>query len=145
MNTAIINDLFPTPITEDLLMKISGCNYISSLDCSSGFFQIPIKEEDRWKTAFRGPDGHYEWNVPHFGLKTASAVFQRVMKQLLHKHSKYADVFIDDASVFSMTWKEHIKHLEAVLGEYLKVGMTLKMSKCVFAKSHVRYLVHVIG
>ncbi|CAF4314651.1 unnamed protein product, partial [Rotaria magnacalcarata] len=29
----------------------------------SGFWQVPIKEEDKHKTAFITPDGLYEWNV----------------------------------------------------------------------------------
>ena len=37
----------------------------------SGFQQIQISENDRYKTAFTTPFGHYEWNVMPFGLKNA--------------------------------------------------------------------------
>ena len=48
----------------------------------SGFWQIPIDEKDRYKTAFTVPFGHYEWNVMHFGLKNAPSEFQNIMNDI---------------------------------------------------------------
>ena len=37
----------------------------------SRFWQIHIKECNRYKTAFTVPFGQYEWNVMPFGMKNA--------------------------------------------------------------------------
>ena len=41
----------------------------------SSFWQIKIKEEDRYKTVFVAPFGQYEWNVMPFGLKMRQVNF----------------------------------------------------------------------
>ena len=47
--------------------------------------------------------------------------------------------------MFSYEWKEHLKHLDAVLTAYEEAGMTLKLRKCQFAKPQIKYLGHYIG
>ena len=43
--------------------------FFSKFDIKSGFWQIQIKEEDKYKVAFIVSFGHYEWNIIPFGLK----------------------------------------------------------------------------
>ena len=58
--------------------------YFISLDLISGYWQIPIKEEDREKTAFAsGLRGLFQFNVMPFGLANAPATFQRLMNLVL--------------------------------------------------------------
>ncbi|RWR98528.1 Retrovirus-related Pol polyprotein from transposon-like protein, partial [Dinothrombium tinctorium] len=47
---------------DDTLDKLSGAKYFTSIDLASGYFQVEIAEEDKEKTAFVTPDGHYEFN-----------------------------------------------------------------------------------
>ena len=51
----------------------------------SGFWQIQIQEEDKYKTAFTVPFGHYEWNVIPFGLKNAPSEFKNIMNDIIGK------------------------------------------------------------
>jgi hypothetical protein len=145
VNSGTINDSFPTPITDELVMKISGANFISTLDNTSGYWQIPIREEDCYKTAFISSKGLFEWVVLPFGLKTASAMYCRVMNDLLAPHNAYSDAFIDDSAIYSENWRKHLIHLEAVLQSFQDVGMTLRLSKCKFGKGSVKYIGHRIG
>ena len=54
----------------------------------SEFWQVQIKEEDRYKIAFVVPFGHYEWNVMPFGLKNAPFEFQNIMNDIFNPHLK---------------------------------------------------------
>lgn len=61
----------------------------------SGFWQIQIHENDKYKTAFITPFGQYEWNVMLFGLKNAPSKFQ-IMNDILGPLSKYFIVYIKE-------------------------------------------------
>ena len=145
VNSGTIDNAYPTPFPEELLLKISRARYITSLDCVSGYFQIPMRPSDTHKTAFITDKGLYEWLVMPFGVKTASSTFQKVMNDILFPHSDYANAYIDDTAVHSLSWSDHLLHLEGVLQAFLDVGMTLKLSKCHFAKPQVSFIGHIVG
>ena len=145
VNSGTINDAYPMPRAEDLLNRVSNARYISSLDCSSGYWQIPMRTSDIPKTAFITHNGLYEWLVMPFGLKTASNSFQRVMDELLREHMSYSGAYIDDTAVFSMVWSDHLEHLDKVLTSFAAVGLTLKLSKCKFGLAKVKFIGHYIG
>ena len=145
INSGTIGSAYPTPCPEELLLQVSQANFITTLDCASGYWQIPMRTEDIHKTAFKTHKGLFEWLVMPFGLKTASNTFQKVMNDLLYPHSDYANAYIDDTAVHSFSWEDHLMHLERVFQAFLDVGMTLKLSKSHFAKPKVNYIGHVVG
>ena len=53
--------------------------------------------------------------------------------------------FVDDLSVCSCYWTQHMSHLRAFLTEIRKSGLTLNVKKCSFAKPEVKFVGHVIG
>jgi hypothetical protein len=78
-----------------------------SLECQSGFWQVPINEEHRERTRFTVPSGHYEFTHLKFG-RSNSPNFQRLMDNVLRiLISTYCSVFINDLIVFSNTAEEH--------------------------------------
>ncbi|KAG1385375.1 hypothetical protein G6F59_017438 [Rhizopus arrhizus] len=68
---------------DDLIDKLSGAQWFSSIDLKSGYWQIPVAEQDKCKTAFTTPSGLYEYNGMPFGLTNAPATFARFMAQIL--------------------------------------------------------------
>jgi len=55
-------DPYPLPVFEDTTSTIFGSRYFSFLDCYSGFWQVPIKEEHKERTGFTVQQAHYEFN-----------------------------------------------------------------------------------
>ena len=86
----------------------------SCLDMKQGFWQIPIREEDKEKTAFGTDAGIFEHNRMSFGLTGSPAVFQNCMNAVLGDVRHFALAFVDDIVVFSETFEEHMTHLEEV-------------------------------
>ena len=67
----------------------------------SRFWQIKIKEEDKYKTALTVPFVYYEWNVMPFGLKNESSEFQIIMNDIFNYYTRSSIVNIDDVLIFS--------------------------------------------
>ena len=64
-----------------------------------------MAEEDIHKTTFRclGHLGLFEWVVMTFGLKSATATYQRAMNYIFHELiGKIVEIYIDDVVVKSM-------------------------------------------
>ena len=57
-NAATKFDSYPLPVFEETTSTIFGSRYFSVLDCYSGFWQVPIKEEHKERTGFTVQQGH---------------------------------------------------------------------------------------
>jgi hypothetical protein len=132
------------PRVDEILDKLGGARFFSTLDLASGYWQVPLREEDIPKTAFTVGPNHYEFTVMPFGLTNAPATFQRMMTKLLHGISGCL-VFIDDIIFFADTWEEHQKILEEVLRRIKASGLKLKATKCQFGRESVQFLGHIVS
>ena len=64
-----------------------------------------------------------------FGLNNAPATFQRTIDSVLHGQEKHSSAYIDDISIFSMRWEDHLTYIQAVL-EALRInGIDCKTTK----------------
>ena len=79
LNAVSIVDAYPMPRIEDLIDYIGQAKFISTLDLTKGYWQVPVVEEDRGKTAFTTPFGLFQFRRMPFGLQGAPATFQRMM------------------------------------------------------------------
>ena len=112
LNAVTVKNGHALPRIDDLLDKLQGAKYFTSMDLLQGFYQLPLLDSDKPKTAFKTTFGHYQFRVVSMGLSNSPSVFQRVMNQIFAKQlNKYCLVYIDDILVFSKTPEEHLMHL----------------------------------
>jgi len=136
----------PFPLIKDLMEKTRNCKFFSTFDINSAFWSIPLRIEDRRKTAFVTQEGHFQWTCLPFGLKTSPAIFQRILSNIIRRHqlSEFTVNYIDDILIFSKSFSEHIIHLTKLLETIMKEGFRVKFTKCKFAANSVKYLGHII-
>jgi hypothetical protein len=79
LNSITVKNRCTIPCIDNLLDAVAGSAYFTSLDLTLGYHQILISEENRPKTAFRTPFGHFHFEVLIEGLTNAPATFQTVM------------------------------------------------------------------
>jgi hypothetical protein len=146
LNEVSVGDSFPLPNIQDILDKIGKARYFTALDCYSGFHQIPIRREDRSKTAFSTPTGHFEYLRMPFGLKAAPATFQRMMNCVLRDSiGDRCFVYIDDVLILGETLAEHHAKLRDVFEQFRKFNIKVEPDKCEFLRPELTYLGHVIS
>ncbi|GBG81666.1 hypothetical protein CBR_g32661 [Chara braunii] len=76
LNAQTFRNTGSLPRIDDLLERMGSAKFFSKLDLKSGYHQPEIRQEDRYKTAFKTRYGHFEWLVMSFGLTNAPATFQ---------------------------------------------------------------------
>jgi hypothetical protein len=132
-------------MVEESTATLLGSRYFTVLDCQSGFWQVPIREDHRERTGFTVPSGHYAFNRLPFGLTNSPANFQRMMdivlKDLIDEECL---IYIDDVVVFSSTAEEHAARLENVLARFNQANLQLHPGKCAIAQPRVNYLGYVL-
>ncbi|GFY31184.1 retrovirus-related Pol polyprotein from transposon 297 [Trichonephila clavipes] len=103
-------EFFPLPNMEEIVEKVSAAPYVTVMDLSKGYFQIPLTPRAQRYAAFATPFG---------------------------TNPQENDV--------RFRWKDHVKHIDIVLGRLRKAGLKVKPSKCKFAQEEVLFLEHRIG
>ena len=146
LNKVTKRDNYPLPRIDDMLETLSGCQWFSSLDLASGFWQVELDPKDREKSTFITRFGTYEFTVMPFGLCNAPATFQRLMDTVLRDILwQFVVVYIDDINVGSKTFDEHLRHLDQVFHRLEQAGLKLSPEKCFFFKEEIPFLGHVVS
>jgi hypothetical protein len=82
------DDKFSLPKIENLFIHLSKAKVFSKFDLKSGFWQLGISPEDRYKTVFCIPNCQYQWIVMPFGLKVTPSIFQKTMAKIFASIAK---------------------------------------------------------
>jgi transposase InsO family protein len=145
LNEKTIDDKYPIPNISDVLDKLGKCQYFTTLDLASGFYQVEMNPSDIAKTAFNVEHGHFEFLRMPMGLKNSPSTFQRVMDSVLKGlQNVICLVYLDDIIVFSTSLQEHMINLEKVFQRLRESNFKIQLDKSEFLKLETAYLGHVI-
>ena len=146
LNSVSIKDAYPLPLIEECIDALTGVEWFCALDMNSGYWQIPIAEEDRPKTAFITKYGLFQFLRMPFGLVNAPASFQRAMHVVLAGLIWEAViVYLDDINVLGRTFEETLGNLKQVLERFRVYGLKLKPRKCALFRREVVFLGRLVN
>lgn len=143
LNDVTIPDRYPIPRLEDFQHILHGKQVFSKIDLFKAYYQIPIAEEDKKKTAVITPFGLYEFNVMSFGLRNAPSTFQRFINEVF-QGLDFLFPYLDDILIASESLEEHRNHLKLVFDRLNKYGLRINISKSVFGEGQLEFLGHQI-
>ena len=116
LNAMTVLDTYSIPRMDECLDSLGEANVFATLDCNSGYCQIPVAEEDRLKTTFTRHAGTFQFNRMPFGLMNAPATFQRMLDILLSGYRwKSCLIYFDDIIIFSKDHETHLKDVDVIL------------------------------
>jgi hypothetical protein len=93
-------EYYPMKTVEDVLTRLPGAKIFSTLDATSGFWQIPLDEESSFLTCFNTLFlDDIGFNALPFGIKSAPEIYQRVMEELFDD-IEGCEVIADDIIVW---------------------------------------------
>ena len=146
LNAVTQFDTYPLQVFEEIVATLHGTKYFSVIDCYSGLWQVKIAEEDKLKTAFSVPSGHYNFLRLPYSLSKWPASFQRLIDIVLRDLvDREYFVFIDDLIVYGKNIEEHASRLGHVLERFDRANLQLQPSMCVFAQPQLEYLGYVVS
>ncbi|CAG2215885.1 unnamed protein product [Mytilus edulis] len=139
---------YSIPDLQDLTESFSDRKpvFLTSIDLSSGFFQLPISMESQRYTAFNTCFGSYKFLRLPMGLSSAPASMQLLMDKVLKGLTfRSCLCYLDDILIVSETFEDHIGDLNEVFNRLATAGLKLGPKKCSFAQSSCVFLGHLIS
>ena len=127
-----------------MINKLGKARYITQVDLSKGFWQIPVEELDRHFLAFKTDRGLMQFCKMPFGYVNSSAVFCRLVRKLLHDIDDI-DGYIDNLVIATEEWEPHIVALRKLCERLRQHKMTVRPSKCELGHAVVDLLGHTVG
>jgi hypothetical protein len=142
LNSNSQTDKYSMKTVEECIGDIgrSGSTIFSTLDLSSGFWQLPLEKNSQKFTAFTVHNmGQFEWTRTSQGLHSAPGQYQRLM-ELTVKGLHNVIVYIDDLLVHDSEHVTHRQSLQSLFNRLRKANLKLNLTKCNFGSTNVTYL-----
>lgn len=145
LNARTFRDAHPLPHQADALAAMGGNASFSTMDLTSGYYNVEVHEEDKRFTAFTSPFGLYEYNRLPQGLCNSPATFMRMMMAIFGDQNFLSLLcYLDDILVFAPTEQLALQRLEMVFQRLKAHNLKLAPRKCHFMRPSVKFLGHIV-
>jgi len=144
LNLVTKRQAFPMPNIAEMLDKLGGARYFTSIDLGNAYYQVELEEQSKEKTAFSTKMGQFCFNRMPFGIAAAPGTFQELMLKVLQNMEGTA-VYLDDILIFTESVEEHYRILEEVLRRIGRAGLRINPDKCQVLRKEVKFLGHIIN
>ena len=147
VNEVSKKDAYPLPYMSVILDRLRAAKYISTLDLTKAFHQVPLTPESKQITAFTVPGkGLFQFVTMPLGLSNSPATFQRLIDEVITPEmAPYCYAYLDDIIIATETFEEHLLWLKKVFHRLSEAGLILNPEKCEFCRAEVKYLGFVVN
>ena len=138
-------DAYPVPNMDELVNKIAHYNVHSTIDMTSAYHQLIIKNADRPFTAFEANGRLYQFTRLPFGVTNGVAIFQRKMDDLVEANNLQATFpYLDNITISGRNQEEHDYNLQRFMKAAEEQNLKFNKSKCTFSTRKLTILGKVV-
>ncbi len=141
INKVIKRKPYPLPKISDMLQKLEGFWYATSLDLNMGYYHMRLTPYASRLCTIVLPWGKYEYCRLPMGLCISPDIFQEKMSDLM-AGLDFARAYLDDLLIISTEkgFTNHLDKLEKVLNRLSEAGLKINAVKSFFARTSLEYL-----
>ena len=144
LNASSIHSSYPIPHIQSMMDNLFGSKVFSVLDLKSAYFNVPIRQQDKHRTAIIMKSGCYEFNYLPFGLKSAPATFMKFIHEVFYSQApelkNSTEVYLDDILIHTPDVATHKVVLEKVCQCLSNYNLGISLPKCVLGQPSLNYL-----
>ncbi|KAG5864641.1 hypothetical protein JTB14_032419 [Gonioctena quinquepunctata] len=110
LNDITKHDSYALPRIDRILNQLRDAQFISSVDLRKAFWQVPLDEASKEKTAFSVPGrGLFQFSVMPFGVRNAAQTQARQCEALFGpRFEPHVFTYLDDIFITSSTFEKHV-------------------------------------
>lgn len=124
-----------------MVAKMKNVKWMSSMDFTASYWQIPIAPSSQKYTGFIYRGISYVYLRTPFGLKNSAAALIQCLDDVINKQLYDCSiVYVDDVVLFASTFEEHLEHLETFFKLLLENHLQLNFEKSHFCRKRVDFL-----
>lgn len=120
-NSQLKIEQYPIPRIEEFFHKLRKGKLFSKIDLSDAYLQLELDVSSKDFLTINTPYGLYQFQRLPFGIASASAIFQKLIDQLIAGLSKTGG-YLDDIVVSGETAEEHLRNLELLFERLSEAG-----------------------
>lgn len=147
LNERTKKDAYPLPYISGILGRFVGTKFLSAIDLKDAFWQVPLEESSKQKTAFTVPGrGLYQFTVMPFGLHNAPQTQCRLMDLVLGVDLQpYVFIYLDDILIATDTFEKHVEILREIARRLKSAKLSINIKKSKFCVSELKYLGYIVS
>ena len=141
VNSLIKRCPYPIPKIQDMLLKLEGFQWATSLDLNMGYYHIELTPNASRICTVVLPWGKYEYLRLPMGLCNSPDIFQEKMSELM-EGLEFAKAYLDDLLIITneSRFDVHLEHLAKVLTRLAEAGLKVCADKSSFCQHELKYL-----
>lgn len=145
LNRVTVPNAYPITDVNYILSRIRKARYLSSIDLSQAFFQIPLEKNSRYKTAFAFGNQLYCFKRMTMGLRNSPATLAVLVDTIFRDLYPYAFAYVDDFIICTETFEEHLRILTIIAKRLADAGLTISPNKSYFCCKRLEFLGYVLS
>ncbi|OXA49407.1 Retrovirus-related Pol polyprotein from transposon opus [Folsomia candida] len=127
---------WPQTRIDDIFQSLRGKKYFTSLDFTSGYYQVPMTPDAQEKATFVTREGTFAPTVLPFGVSNGPARFAELLDEVLSGlKGEVCQNFFDDIVSAGATEEEALEKLRLIFERIAAEGLNLKPYKCDFLQA----------